>query len=96
MFSFLIALILLLLSSGIHSLTFFCRAGVLEPTWARALYIDNGIEQVAFVTVDAIGSDGYLVEVFIRLSILLHICLSTPLSPEYDEVRQAAGIPSWP
>lgn len=33
--------------------------GVLEPTWIRALVIDDGAGQrFAIVTVDAIGADG--------------------------------------
>ncbi|XP_065899921.1 neutral ceramidase B-like [Dysidea avara] len=36
--------------------------GHLTPTWVKALVIDTGDEQICFVTVDAIGSDGTLAE----------------------------------
>jgi len=34
--------------------------GIMDPTWIKALIIDNGDTQVAFVTFDAIGCDGEL------------------------------------
>jgi len=37
--------------------------GVIDPTWVKALVIDNGQEQFAFVTVDAIGSSGPLMDI---------------------------------
>jgi len=36
--------------------------GILDISWAKALVIDNGIEKVCFVSVDAIGADGGLIE----------------------------------
>ncbi len=32
--------------------------GHLDPSWIKALVIDNGVERFGFVTMDAIGSDG--------------------------------------
>jgi len=37
--------------------------GVLDPNYAKALYIDNGITQVCFITMDGIGADGSLFEI---------------------------------
>jgi len=36
--------------------------GILDISWVKALVIDNGIEKICFVTVDAIGADGGLIE----------------------------------
>ncbi|XP_065899909.1 neutral ceramidase-like isoform X2 [Dysidea avara] len=36
--------------------------GHLQPTWVKALVIDTGDEQICFVTLDAIGSDGTLMQ----------------------------------
>jgi neutral ceramidase len=42
--------------------------GVIDPTWVKALVIDNGQEQFAFVTVDAIGSSGPLMDLAYQIA----------------------------
>jgi hypothetical protein len=32
--------------------------GNLNPTWVKAVVIDNGVDKICFVTTDTIGSDG--------------------------------------
>jgi len=32
--------------------------GIIDPTWVKAVVIDNGSERLAFLTLDAIGADG--------------------------------------
>lgn len=34
--------------------------GIIDPTWVKALILDDGETQVCFVTIDGIGSDAGL------------------------------------
>jgi hypothetical protein len=45
--------------------------GHLTPLWVKAVVIDNGSERFCFVTMDAIGSDGSLVEAAF-LQVIIH------------------------
>jgi hypothetical protein len=36
--------------------------GILDPTWVKALVIDDGTTKVCFVTLDGIGADGNLAD----------------------------------
>jgi len=36
------------------------NVGHLDPNWAKAAVIDNGLERFAFVTMDAVGADGII------------------------------------
>jgi len=45
---------------GTYTTFMMPSTGVLDPTWTKALVIDNGEEQIAFITLDGIGSDGAL------------------------------------
>jgi len=38
------------------------NVGALNPSWVKALVIDNGQERFCFVTMDAIGADGNIGE----------------------------------
>lgn len=42
--------------------------GVLNPSWVRGLVIDNGKDQVCFLSVEAIGADGSLFEHAIKIA----------------------------
>jgi len=34
--------------------------GIIDPTWVKAVVLDNSVTQIAFITLDGIGSDGSL------------------------------------
>jgi hypothetical protein len=56
-----------------------CSVGVMDPTWAKALYIeDDQGNKVTLVTIDAIGSDGPLVD----LAHTYAVTMGFPLSRE--------------
>lgn len=43
--------------------------GIMDPTWVKALVLDNGVTQVAFITFDAIGCDGNLNQIVYNMAV---------------------------